>query len=38
MVQIFHIQEVKLESDGGAYQPEERLEEIGDIIEEEAEK
>jgi hypothetical protein len=29
MVQIFHIQQVKLEIDGGAYQPEEQLEEVG---------
>jgi hypothetical protein len=31
MVQSFHIQQVKLETDGGAYQPEERLERVGDI-------
>jgi hypothetical protein len=31
MVQILHIQQVKLETDGGAYQPEERLERIGDM-------
>jgi hypothetical protein len=30
MVQILHIQQVKLEADGGAYQPEEQLEEVGD--------
>jgi hypothetical protein len=29
MVQIFHIQQVKLETDGGAYQPGEKLEEVG---------
>jgi hypothetical protein len=29
MVQILHIHQVKLETDGGAYQPEEKLEEVG---------
>jgi hypothetical protein len=38
MVQSLHIQQVKLEVDGGAYQPEERLEEIGDMSKEEAEQ
>jgi hypothetical protein len=31
MVQILHIRQVKLEADGEAYQPEERLEGAGDI-------
>jgi hypothetical protein len=31
MVQSFHIQQVKLETDGGVYQPEEWLERVGDI-------
>jgi hypothetical protein len=31
MVQIFHIQLVKLEIDGGVYHPEERLEKVGEI-------
>jgi hypothetical protein len=32
MVQSLHIQQVKLEIDGGAYQPEEQLEEDGDVL------
>jgi hypothetical protein len=31
MVQIFHIQQVNLETDRGAYKPEERLEGVGDM-------
>jgi hypothetical protein len=31
MVQSLHIQQVKLETDGGAYQPGEKLEEVGDM-------
>jgi hypothetical protein len=31
MVQILHIRQVKLEADGGAYQPEEWLEGVGDM-------
>jgi hypothetical protein len=31
MVQILHIQQVKLETDRGAYQPEGRLEGVGDM-------
>jgi hypothetical protein len=31
MVQSLHIQQVKLEADGEAYHPEERLEGAGDI-------
>jgi hypothetical protein len=29
IVQILHIQQIKLETDGGAYQPQEQLEEVG---------
>jgi hypothetical protein len=29
MVKILHIQQAKLETDGGAYQPGEKLEEVG---------
>jgi hypothetical protein len=35
IVQILHIQQVKLEIDGGSYQPEEQLEEDGDVLAEE---
>jgi hypothetical protein len=28
-VQSLHIQQIKLETDGGAYQPQEQLEEVG---------
>jgi hypothetical protein len=31
MVQILHIQQAKLETDGGAYHPEEQLEGVGDM-------
>jgi hypothetical protein len=29
IVQSLHIQQIKLETDGGAYQPQEKLEEVG---------
>jgi hypothetical protein len=38
MVQSLHIQQVKLETDGGAYQPEEWLEEVGDMPTQEMKK